>query len=148
MGELKQRVAGEAAEADAGMWRDKANKLEMDVSKLQKELDVKRSQSDHIQQESKKEELDHLQKRQAVEQELRQLQKDVKQLPKLDADVAKLRRDKESADKYWRKMFSEYHLIGQAFFGPAGKGATGTGEPTSRTPMPREQTGVPSEVEA
>jgi len=115
--ELNVCATNAGAEAEAARHRTKAEELSVQVQNLQRELEQVRSDAARDVQSCKEEMVEHLQQRHGVERELQQLRADVRQLPMLEEEVAKLKQEKENLDKYWRKMFSEYHLIGQAFFG-------------------------------
>jgi len=115
--QLEQCTENAQAQADADRFRAEASELNVTVSKLSRDLDQVFTKAAQDEQQHRAEMLDNMRLLEGKERELRQLRVDVAQLPPLEAAKWKLQQDLKSQDEYWRKMFREYHLIGQAFFG-------------------------------
>jgi hypothetical protein len=115
--ELNVCATNAGAEEDAQRHRSKADALAMQVESLKREFHQVSSDAERDAKLCKEEVVEHLSHRHGVEKELQQLRADARQVPILQEQAAKLKQEKDNLDKYWRKMFSEYHLIGQAFFG-------------------------------
>lgn len=88
-------------------------RLRSDLEEAQRRLcDEEESSMRRIANEMRRTELEEL-----TAQEFRGRAAEV---PELESEVVKLKEDMRSQDECWQKMFSQYHLIGQALFGAEG----------------------------
>lgn len=115
--QLAQVTVSADAQARAERFEAESTKLSQDVSVLSRQIDEVQAQAARDEQNYRSQVLEQMQLREASDREVRKLRADVAQLPGLELECEKLRKQKQSQDEYWRKMFREYHLIGQAFFG-------------------------------
>lgn len=145
--ELDQSTANAVGEKQADQLRAEASSHKAEVSRLSRNIEQVQSQAARDTQTCRAEVLEQMQLREASERESRQLRADVAQLPILEKERAKLEKDLRSQDEYWRKMFREYHLIGQAFFGgpPAANASAAQCVPVQvQVPMKVPSLGLPA----
>lgn len=128
--EMEHQAAGAAAANELEVDRLRANgaaqRLESERRYAELELIHKQVLSDA--EALRTEVLEEIRQREVAVREAEALRAEVKAIPQLEATIEKLRGELRSQSDSWRKMFKEYNLIGQAFFGSGqGSGSTAGG---------------------
>lgn len=146
-GELAQCTANTTAEQDANGLRTEIGNLKAEVTRLSRDLGQVQTQAARDTQEARGEVLEQMRLRDAADREAGQLRVDAAQLPKLASERAKLEKDLKSQDEYWKTMFREYHLIGQAFFGGPGPSEAPPADVSVAAAKADLQMGIPTKAD-